>query len=314
MVVQYNYPRGFSAIWSSSTIPITRRAVARGLWASFANGIILLDPTGKGELTDSGNGSVTVNNASIIVDSSDSAAVIVGGNGSIKATQIQITGSPGDIVTGNGKIIGGIESGSTPTVDPLRYLPAPDTSGLAVQSTSKLTVGGNTSRTLDPGIYVGGISVSGNGSVVLNPGTYYLQGGGFIFSGTGGVSGSGVTLYNAPSTNSDVISLSGNGSLNLSPPTTGTYQGIAIFQDRTSSAPITLSGNGSANLTGTVYAAHAQLNVSGNGSSNVLGSQYITYDMTLSGNGSVSINWTSAASAACPVDRPRRIIPDCLDS
>ena len=39
------------------------------------------------------------------------------------------------------------------------------------------------------------------------------------------------------------ITLSGNGSYNLSPPTTGTYAGIVIFQTRDNSKALTLSGN-----------------------------------------------------------------------
>ncbi len=59
------------------------------------------------------------------------------------------------------------------------------------------------------------------------------------------------------------ITLSGNGSYNLSPPTTGTYAGIVIFQTRDNSKALTLSGNASG-MTGTIYAPAAQLAESGN--------------------------------------------------
>ena len=49
------------------------------------------------------------------------------------------------------------------------------------------------------------------GSVTLNPGVYYMQGGGFSWSGQGTLLGAGVMIYNAPTSNSDVVKLSGSG-------------------------------------------------------------------------------------------------------
>lgn len=45
-------------------------------------------------------------------------------------------------------------------------------------------------------------------------------------------------------------------------------------------------------ITGTFYFAGALLNISGNGGVVNLGSQYISYDLTLGGNGNININWT----------------------
>jgi Putative Flp pilus-assembly TadE/G-like len=303
VIVTYYQPRGFSGIFGSGTIPVTARAVARGLWTTYANGIILLDPTASGALTDSGNGSITVNGgASIVIDSSSASAAVVSGNGSVSASQFVITGSPGDIVSGNGRFVGGIESGQTQTVDPLGYLPEPSAGGLSVQSNSQLSVGGNSSQSVSPGVYVGGISVSANASLTMSPGVYYMQGGGFTSSGNGNISGSGVLIFNSPNSTSDKISLAGNGNINLSPPTSGMYQGITMFQERTSSAPISITGNGSISLSGTVYAAHAAVTLSGNGGSNVVGGQYIASTMSVSGNGSVNMTWSSTTTS-----RTRRI-------
>jgi hypothetical protein len=86
----------------------------------------------------------------------------------------------------------------------------------------------------------------------------------------------------------------------LSPMTDGTYQGISLFQDRTSSATISIKGNGSVMIVGTIYAARGTLDVTGNGSGDVIGSQYIGFDMSLKGNGDVTIN------ASCPAARTRQ--------
>jgi hypothetical protein len=73
--------------------------------------------------------------------------------------------------------------------------------------------------------------------------------------------------------------------------TTGLYQGISFFQDRTATAPVNVTGNGNLNISGTFYAAGASVTITGNSSNDVIGSQYISNDLTLHGNGSVSINF-----------------------
>jgi hypothetical protein len=296
VIVVYNMTRGFSAILGSGTLPIQSRAVARGLWTSFGNGIILLAPTGQ-SLSDSGNGSVTVNGANIVVDSSSSQAASASGNASLTATDFVITGSPGDVTSGHGMFVGGIDSGATPTVDPMNYLTAPNPSSLTVQSTSQYSVSSNKTATINPGVYVGGISVTSGASLVMNPGIYYMSGGGFSTSGNGTITGAGVMIYNAPNSTSDVVSITGNGAVNISPPTSGVYSGISIFQDRTSAAPMALSGNGSMNISGTIYAAASTMSMSGNGSYNSAGSQFLGYKLVVSGNGNLTVNWNSTATA-----------------
>ena len=78
--------------------------------------------------------------------------------------------------------------------------------------------------------------------------------------------------------------------------TTGPYQGISFFQDRNSTVPLSITGNGNLNMSGTFYAARASVKITGNGSGDVVGSQYISYDLTLGGNGSLSISWSGATA------------------
>jgi Putative Flp pilus-assembly TadE/G-like len=297
VIVQYNQPRNFSAIWGSGAMPVSGRAVARGLWTAFGNGIILLDPTKKGSLDMTGNGNLTLNGASIIVDSDNQQAIVDTGNGNATTPEFLITGSPGDVVTGKGKLIGVVDSGVNPTPDPLSYIPEPDPSSLAIaHSGNTLNISSVPSQgmTLSPGVYTNGTSISapGPGTITMQPGIYYMAGGGFRSSGSANIVGNGVLIYNAPVSSGDVISITGPGSVTITPPTSGIYQGISIFQDRTSSAPVSVTGNGSMNISGTFYAAHATLNITGNGSTNVIGSQYITYDLNVTGNGGININWS----------------------
>jgi hypothetical protein len=263
--------------------------------------LVVLDPTSKGSVTVTGNGNVQVTgNAEVLSNSQQ--AIVASGNASVSATKIDIEGSPGTSLSGNAKIAGTVIAGLTPAQDPslsdpFAALPTPaqPTATFAAASYS-----GKATATLNPGTYTGGISVSGKAVVTLLPGLYYLKGGGLSVSGNGSVTGNGLVIYNAPQSAKDAISVTGQGTITLTAPTSGAYQGVGIFQDRSSSVPITVSGNGSLGVTGSIYAAAATLNISGNAQAQVYGNgSLVVYDLVDSGNSlTVDVSQGPRASAA----------------
>jgi Flp pilus assembly protein TadG len=287
VTVQYNERRFFSAIWGQSTFPITARAVARGTWDPLSLGMLLLGPTGSGVLSANGNASLTVKGGAVIVDSSDPNAAAAVGNASLTAPEFDFVGQPGFSTTGSAQFNGSIKSGGSAMSDPLASMTPPDPTTLQLRNAGGLNLSGGNPVTLSPGVYQGGIQISGQGDVTLLPGIYYLQGGGLSITGQGAVKGDGVMIYNA---SGGAINLAGQGSLNLSPITTAPYQGITIFQDRTSAVGISIKGNGSTTISGAVYAASAALTVSGNGSGDLIASQFIGAGFSLNGNGSFTID------------------------
>jgi hypothetical protein len=142
------------------------------------------------------------------------------------------------------------------------------------------------------------ISASGEQTITMKPGIYYMQGGGFRATGSVNIVGSGVMIYNAPASNSDVVSITGSGNVTLTPPTSGEFSNFTIWQDRASAAPVTLTGYGHMNISGTVYAAGATLNITGNNSANNIGSQYVSSDLVLGGNSNTTISFTGGAVPA----------------
>jgi hypothetical protein len=303
VIVQFNQTRNFSTIFSlfnskaTGTIPVTARAVARGLMqANSGAGIIVLDPTAQKALDVTGPGAVTVKSGPIIVDSNaDDAAVITGG-GSVYAPEVDVTGAnPGDRTTGNGLFVtsptaNNIFTGQPPTPDPLANFPAPDPSLLPSQSTKALNI--NTNTTLQPGVYTGGISIAG-GTITMEPGIYFMDQGGFSVS-NGSVTGSGVMIYNNPVPGSgQKVSITG-GTFNLSAPTSGTYQGMVIFQARDAGlVPIEITGNGESQMIGAVYAPSSPVKITGNGDC-IIGSEFICDTLDVTGNGSLSVDWNGA--------------------
>jgi Flp pilus assembly protein TadG len=297
VIITYNQSRGFSAIWSSNTITVTARAVGVGKWVPFRDGILVLDPSGPGSLTNGGGGQIQVVNADVIVDSNAPNAAVASGGGTLTAPNFYITGVPGTSTSGGGTFTGTIWDNQVPTPDPLAYIPPPDPTTLTVQSNHQTTISSNQTVYLQPGVYTGGIHVAGQANIVLAPGIYYMDGGGFSFTGQGSFTGNGVMIYTDPKQTSDVVNINGLGQINWTPMTSGPYTGIALWQRRDSTNTVSLTGNGTSAIYGTFYAQHGLLSTTGNGGQDVLGSQYISYDVKLGGNGNFSIAWQQQLSA-----------------
>jgi hypothetical protein len=215
---------------------------------------------------------------SVIVNSSANDALFVQGNASLVAQQIAIVGNYQ--LQGNASVTPTPLTGQPPVSDSLASLPPPSTTGLPVFPGQ--TIGGNDTAVLQPGIYTGPIRVEGNASVTLQPGIYILRGG-LLVSGNARVRGDGVLLYNE----NGRIEVQGNGELRLSAPTSGTYQGITIFQSRSNTEPLWFSGNASLRISGTIYAPKSLVHFEGN--ADLQDSMVIAWRVELQGNPQVTI-------------------------
>lgn len=296
VIITHSQKRYFSKIFGSSNVPIGARAVARGYRRTIKQAILVLDPIQKSAFNAGGNGAITVTGSPIQVNSTDPEGMIDNGGGTAGSvtdtTGFNLGGSPGWTVTGGATINGPKNPNSPPIPDPLAELPAPDPSTLTTQSTKKLQHSSAQNITLNPGVYIGGISVTGKGNVTMNPGIYYMQGGGFSVTGQGNITANGVMIYNNPSSNSDTISIAGSGVMTFSPPTSGPYQGITLFQNRTATADVSVSGGSGSVMQGLFYAANALMKITGGGGAQI-GSQYISRLLTIQGNGDMHIDWSA---------------------
>ncbi len=290
--VTYYHPRGFSNIFDSGNVVVQARAVALGAPIAADVGILVLDPSVKDAFSAGGGVTVNVTDTPIIVNSTNIEGTIVNGSGTtVSAPDYYLTGNYTTV--GGGQLLGDVHLNRPPTVDPFLFLPPPDPSTMTIQSRKKLQTTQD-SLVLYPGVYKGGISVSGVGSLYLMPGIYYMDSGGFGFTGQGSLYGDGVLIYTSPGNgNADGISITGQGSVYLTGMKDGIYQGMTFWQDRNATVTGTISGNsGTTNITGTFYFAGAQLNISGNGGAVNVGSQYVSNTLAVSGNGTINVQWT----------------------
>jgi hypothetical protein len=123
----------------------------------------------------------------------------------------------------------------------------------------------------------------------------YVINGPFSFTGNVSLTGTGVTLVLEGST-----SLPGNVSLNLSAPTSGTYNGVLIDQPSTNTNPLALTGNSGSIFKGIVYAPNAAVTLTGNSGSSIY-TDFVVKSLALVGNASLndyaSINGSSVLAA-----------------
>jgi hypothetical protein len=252
--------------------------------------IYVLNATASGALSLSGSSTITVPGL-VQVDSSSSSAIVESGATRTSASAIRVVG--GVSVSGSAKFGTAPATRAASVADPLASLPIPSAMGL--NSYGAINLGGVSSRTINPGIYTA-INVTASATLRMNPGVYVITGGGFSVNGAASVSGAGVMIYNAGSNYNGGtpgtyggFTISGSGAVNLSPPTTGPYAGILLFQSRDNTRAIALSGAAVANIDGgVVYAPAALLNLSGSaqlGASNQPASPLIVNQLVCTGSG-----------------------------
>jgi hypothetical protein len=144
-----------------------------------------------------------------------------------------------------------------------------------------------------PGTYPNGIVSHADGNnIVLASGIYCLDGEGLYING-GDLDAQEVMFYvkdDTPGVSPDsAVYLGGNGIITITPPTSGDYQHISIFQARDNYNTSTIIGTSDMNLEGTLYFPAAHLEIGGTGGTVGLGSQLIAWTMHFFGTGDFEV-------------------------
>ena len=294
--------------------------------------LCLLGPGGL-TLSDIGTGTFTVTDspgsgqAGIVVDSNATPAAYINGSGTITAPQIGVYGT---WKVKNAGTFNPTPVPASPVPDPLGNVPVPTApNGGAIPTASyscsstcgtlptgqygSISLSGGGTLTIPAGTY-SSISVGGNATLTLEPGDYFITGA-FSVGGTGGASASvqedsGVMLYFTCSSGTQVtacasggqaggsLSLGGTGDMTLAAQTTGPYAGLTIFYDRNNNAPMSLSGTPGLAIQGTIYAKDSDLSMNGTGST--LSSLIVVNSATISGNGTLGVNYDASKNVRPP--------------
>lgn len=293
--ISHQEPAIFAAIIGAGTVTAGSSARATQPYVAPCGMCVMASGSTPNAFDVQGNGAVTVTGAGFMDNSTDpSTAAHLQANGGLTVSAPYSIG----IAPGGGWTQGGSGSFSPPPVtkpaisDPLANVPLPTTPGPPC-------LAGPVSGTANPGCYT---TLGGGGSLLtLNPGTYIITS--QVLLGDFGVTGTGVTLYFACTlwptpcasggqAGATIIGGS-NGSLNISAPAGNSgqpYPGMAIFYDRNNTSPLLLTSNGSATITGTLYAASAQLNTQGTGGYTINGT-VIVRTALLQADGSLNLSY-----------------------
>jgi Flp pilus assembly protein TadG len=256
--VTENLPQFFSAVFGNKTLQVNTAATAVAS-AGPAQGSIYVLGSGSGTVTT--DGTLALGSASaIFVNSSSSSAVQLSNNDSIAVSGGQCLHVVGNCQkSGHATITPTPITGDSVHPDPYTKMQPPTDNGCDHWDDIDHNSG---SHTLNPGTYCGHISITGSASLTLNPGTYVLRDD-FDINTTGSCTGSGVTVYQK-SGSCNVT----KGTVTLSPPTSGQYQGVCIYQDRNNTNQCTLTAGNTQKITGLVYAPAATVSHCGGAPSN----------------------------------------------
>ncbi|HEY3826232.1 MAG TPA: pilus assembly protein TadG-related protein [Bryobacteraceae bacterium] len=258
---------------------LTSNATATaGLITSGAAGsspcLYILGPSGT---TFTLGNAATVTTSSCGVDINSNAttgnkAMFVTGGARLNSPQVQIVGgvtvnNGGCLATSALSACGTLtpKTVATGVTDPFINLPTPSNPGNC--TAGNFTNWQATPYTPTAGCY-NGFSLANNMSAVMGAGTYVINGGTFSIQGGSTLTGtSGVMVY---LTNGATVNIANNATVNMAAQSTGTYEGILFFQDRTMTSPAasTFAGGANTTMTGSLYFPNSLLNINNGSSTN----------------------------------------------
>lgn len=173
--------------------------------------------------------------------------------------------------------------------DPFADLPDPVPTG---NTFNNLRVNPNQTRSLQPGIYRGGLNIQGRAN--LQSGTYFIDGGSLDISSQAVVNGSGITFvltnsaYGSGSTSAlaATTKINGGATLNITAPDGGTYAGVLFYQDRRTppmSDNVIINGNSASLLRGAIYVPRNEIRMNGTSGMDVNCLQLVGFRLVFTG-------------------------------
>ncbi|MBC7953638.1 MAG: hypothetical protein H7Z12_17705 [Rhodospirillaceae bacterium] len=269
------------------SIQVSARAVAlAGSPGDYC--VIALDKASADTAEFRGNATINLENCGVAANSNNDQALLISGSATLKADFIETVG--GYAQQGAGMLLVDTRiTHSTAIADPFENLTIPATGSCSSKTSYKIT------ETISPTTWCGGVTFNAQADVHFQPGVYIVSGGEFRVNAGATLTGTGVTIILTGSgTNIATVNINGNATVELEAPTSGTYSGVVMYQDRAASTSGVNTFNGGANmeLTGVVYIPSQEIRFSG-GSSNGNGcTRLVGRSVTFTGNANLENNCT----------------------
>lgn len=263
--------------------------------------VLALDPDNGSALRFGGTADLTLQNCGLIVNSESSTAMNLIGGSIVGATYADITGnytkssnSTLDLEEGQPNI------GVDPLPDPFADLNIPSGSGCDYtnfQTANNNSAWGGAPQPLSPGRYCGGLRV--RNIAHMAPGNYVIIGGTFkVVSGAVLTSDPGVTVF-LTGTSGDYaqVDISGGSTVQITAPSSGTYKGVAFFQDR--DAPTDgvsankFNGGSTMDIQGAIYIPQQEVQYTGGNTSSPGCTKIVANTIEFTGNSNVGSDCTA---------------------
>jgi hypothetical protein len=196
---------------------------------------------------------------------------------------------------------GGVpNTGVDPLPDPYEHIDLPANSGCDYnnfQTANNNAAWGGNPQPLSPGRYCGGLRVRNIAHMAA--GEYIIDGGTFrVNSGAVLTSDVGVTIFLTGSgTDYAQVDIAGGATVNISAPTSGTYQGIAFYQDR-NAPPVSdvsannFNGGSSMEIKGSIYIPNQAVQFSGGNDASGGCTRIVAFQVDFVGNSDIDSDCT----------------------
>jgi Flp pilus assembly protein TadG len=320
VVVTRSAPTYFMKAFHLNSMNVSARAVAA--LGPGSGCIFTLNQSGV-DVGLSGQGSLSMPDCGVVIDSSSAKGLSLTGGATISAKYIGIVGNYSDSSNSPNSMVPMPVTGITPVPNPLGFVAPPTFSYSSCVADPHPNPSGSQTVTVGPSVPGGtvcynGLTVSGSGTVNFTPGTYVINGG-FSSSGSATIQETvtslptttqptigpcpcGETFYLAPP--NGALSITGSGAVNLSAPTTGAYNGILFYQDPNDTNSMKFAGSSGSTIAGVVYAPSASLSLSG-ASGAVFYMNMVVNTLSISGNNTLQ-NY-SKVNANTPLSTARLV-------
>ncbi len=260
--------------------------------------VVSLINTASTGITATGSSTVDMG-CGMITNSTSMTAAVATGSTTVNASPIAAVGGIAQSNNWGGGTV--LQPFTLAQEDPFANVPPPT---FPAGNCPQVTVNSNQSATLDPGCYR---NLTFHGNVTLNPGIYILDGGSLsigaqaIVNGMGGVTFvlSSRTAATNPSSIGNV-DINGGAQVNLAAPSSGTYRGLVIYQDRRALSGTSanrqnhLNGNSSSSFQGAFYFPSQTTTFNGTAGMTTTCMQLVAYTVNFSGNMNIA--------NSCPAD------------
>lgn len=278
VITSKNQTTFFMSVLNKGSMTVQGRAVAGH--SPSRNCIYTLGTSGM-DINISNGVNIQIPGCSIFSNSNSSTSLQVIGGATLNAQGINLVG--GYTVNNGGHMTPSTPAqGVAPTSDPLGWLPAPTYSSGSCRPDPRPGWGTHTIGPSTPStICYNGLTIDNGGTITLNPGVYVINGTLSLAGGTS-TTGSNVSFYIAPGGS---VSISNGITFNLTSPTSGVYNGILFYQDRSNANPVMLEGGANSVLNGILYFPDANLTLE-NGTNTTSYATVVSKTLTFAGGAS----------------------------